>query len=648
MTKKQRINICILSLAFSLLSFPTSSQAATASSSQTARQQKDAEANQQDAQRLATEQQKDLDATECQTQYSSQGGGGSGSSAGQFVPVHETGELLTLSGSIDVNTGKSSELLTKLCMYLKAVKRIQTAFETKTFLEDPVARRVGATQAAQYVQNYLKWMQTGARSPQFIANSGGANGSNQGLNDKSMVGDSSFVPGQRDSLRKQASDEAVNNYLDYLSLSGDAYKEETSRAIQYREALPFGQIYKTTVSPQLLDKVVNNDQSITDGSWLDVLVESANPDKPNNPASSKLLAQEELAARKELATNDWNQQMIENGGYLSNKVCVKMSSNGKGCQIWVTLTPGSTIGQGANLALGSKLRQSELMDQAGEIIGGDYPTAQEVAQMSGASNGGGGAGPSWDPLDFLNKIKQFFEQNGGNGGEGGGNGGHEGGDDTTPKITKFVATLSTLAEIASGKANTAKLQWTTSDATSCKAGNDWVSRNTASNGALVLLYAKGASIPINNTITVNLPLSFSTKITKTSGGSTVNLTGDISSSTDVKKITQTTIFQPLTTFSSSDIFTLSFDKDPATPLIKVNGGIVPATATKLITLLKTQIETAKQSATGATLNKYGFTYYNSEGAGTSTNSMSITIKPEYILECSGNNKTVTGNITLSR
>lgn len=311
------------------------------------------------AERLATEREPDLDAQECEDSQSAyniadDSGGGS------FVPVHEVGNLLSLSRQ---NTG----LTFQICMYLKVIKRIQYRFEEKEFIINADARKAAGKAINKYTEAFLEQSdQQYNVSPGItgvIGNSPEEPFADPNQNKQSVVANFN-------NIRKDDEKEVYGVINDDVVTSGSIFKTElqTNLAIKETRDLEdqtrFTNKINSDFTREQYDSFLND---FNQGGWS-AFLNFLRPDRANNPISARLLLDEELNRRKEIVWKNRELELLSGQGLLATRECEEgqWTSDGKYCRKWKVKEPAAANAARYVQAITSALRQVEQADQIGE------------------------------------------------------------------------------------------------------------------------------------------------------------------------------------------------------------------------------------------------------------------------------------------
>jgi len=335
------------------------------------------------AQRLEAIRQPDSDERECQIaaerDLSSEGGGG-----GSYVPVHEIGDLLTVSTQ---NTG----LTFQICMYTKTLKRIQYEWEDKELITNPDARKASAQAINDLRKGYFY----------------GENGSNPGIarkqfytskqEEEAQAGQPIYIT-NTDQRIKNVSNEAEGLFLYDLSqkaqeqpLFTQSIKSTIAQnsAINQNDSTRLSQrLTSDFTSQQAFDDFTND---FNNGGW-DAWLKIIQPN--NNPYGQYMIAQEELGLRKSKAEQNAREEILAGGGFLPNRKCIangwvaEPNSSVQFCKQWETLTPASAQANQYSQIWGATLNQAINADQQTEdFIKNELPVDQaHIISGIGATN----------------------------------------------------------------------------------------------------------------------------------------------------------------------------------------------------------------------------------------------------------------------
>jgi len=427
-------------------------------------------------------------AQECQSNFTaSTNGGGGGGWGGQYVPVYEVGELLTLAKStnaltkeIDAYTGKSYDMDIKLCMYLAAIKRVQYAMEDLIFIQEPDMQRQAATKVATYREGILGpngLIQTGGTAPGEITEpaTDGQPGSD------TQKGDPLFVTNLSNHL-SGSREEAAGKIYDTLKQSNNIFKTEVSGNLQFDEAVKGQVAFESTITMDDYNNFVLGGEAtknMSSDQWWNTFINIFDSERPNNPYNAYLLTQNKLTVAENRAEDLALREYQAGGGFLPTSNCVAYTSDGKYCINKQIETPGQIIARTAGEALSTKLQQ--YLDPALGKIGLDNEPLPNEAETFTPTIGTGG-GSFWGTKVFpQNETKSGLP----------------------PTLSLAVDNIITTEGISNRR-----IKWVTANVTKCAADNDWFGTTNQPNQLVSILRSRLSQLQANDFIIFPLPLNF--------------------------------------------------------------------------------------------------------------------------------------------
>ncbi len=409
---------------------------------------------------------------------------------GVFVPVKETsGPLLSSTqsidksnASIDATTQRIEALTIEICTYLKSIKRIQTAFEQKEFVEDVDLRRQANEASEQYRNEIIDFTKTGYDST--------GEGPDAPLYVENPIAhvDELVVP------------EATRVYLDDLKKSQNSFKDITASQLIGELNRPAGY---SSISQEEYNSFVQGEVSDSQ-NWFNTFIAMKNPFEPNTPETSFKLSSQALNRARVRAETDFYQQLVAGEGYLPVRECVERTEDNSACRRWQVVTPASQVQDVAAEALNYRL---DLYKNAepGDVSPGGGPTLEETRTNTPSASGGGGGNPGGAINQILELLSNLFNRNNTN---------NNSQSNNTIEISLSHSTP-TPQEIGSGTNNVAEISWTTEGATSCVATSDWISSsNNILGGPLILTAGLGSELETNGSRNITLPIQFSNPFRK--------------------------------------------------------------------------------------------------------------------------------------
>lgn len=525
-------------------------------------------------------------------------GSQSGIMAGQYVPVHETGQLLTLTQStnalttdIDEYVGKSYNMDIQICLYLHAIKRVQYAMEDLTFVKEPDMRRQATTKIEEYKKGLLGTgglIKTGYNPSGKLAEPVSAE--NQITN--KTLSKSTLYPENLNSHLADAREEGYGLFMDnYTNYSSNEFKDIVSAQLKTDETLGNSVTIDSNIPKEIYNNFVSsNGSKLSDGDWWGTFNSIFDITRPNNPYTSYMYAKEELDAQKSQSEELAKMEYLANDGFLPVRTCISYTADGLYCRVWKTITPGKVVGNSANTALDSKLKQYE-NPELGQVGEGNEPSTNEVGTFNPSTGSGGG---NWGQGTGTNDNGNGYEI------------------PTIPPINvELPIPAPTLAFFVTDKLDsTREIMWITRNVSSCKTDNDWIGTMSPENKLISVIKTKGSSLStseVSNSTSFSLPLEFIASWSK--NGLPYDQAG-MSSTTNTTKtgiVYTWNIPQPK---KNTDIYYLNL-RDGITPegtsigIGGVNFPIAPLTASQVVTLFK-NYETNNPNA--SVYRNYKFTY----------------------------------------
>jgi len=624
------------------------------------RYQKDTNEAKEDAERLKELQEQDQ--KECENEVRGGTGGASPTLPGgtgavssfSAVPVREVGALLTstrqiedYSQEMDETTKSIEELTVHICMYLKSIQRIQTAFEQKEFQEDPALRREAATQVEDYKGELL-----------------GEDGLIQTGYDKTGAGpDAPLYPENLNTHLGEVEEEATQKYLEILENSDDEFKDETLAILKQSQG---AYTPKSTISRDNYDRLMEGESFYDSDDFWSTFVGVHNPAFSNNPQTSFINNNNHLGLSQSVAREQAILEYNAGQGYLPIRECVDRSDDGF-CRQWKTITPGIQVKDSASKALNYRL---DLYTDAkqGDLAPGNEPQVLEIKDQTPAQTGGGAKGPGSEDLEsIIYLLSQFGSQYGyqPTNDEGGG------GSSFTPEQIleliieygqKFIdwwngsretkinmdLAITSLADINTGQPNQANISWQASGVSSCRFKNSWLSSNPTSDEKLDIVDQAGSNAEDQGERTINLPLQFNVRFIRERAGNQESLPLVSKEINEQLTYSSITIDMPPTSETKmNDVFYILFSPyrtnralGPSGISIKISG--VSASAEDMVDTFVTSFNQAT-GAQKAELDKYDFSFNRETGK------IIITPKRGYEIECTTfDDRTITKKIELQR
>lgn len=551
----------------------------------------------------------------CRSEYSPETGD-SQSSGGQFVPVHETGELLTLSSGINQYSGKSYEMNIKLCMYLHAVKRVQYAMEDLLFVQEPDMRRLAATKIEEYKQGLLGpegLIKTGYSPSGEITEP-----ATETTPGSDTQGGEPLYPKNLKTYTNQSKEEATGILLDNLKQSGNIFKEQVSGQLKINDTIEPKKLFDSTITKEDYNKVISGDTTISNDKWWNIFTEIFDPTRPNNPYTAYSLTKNKLDIERQRAEELAIKEYEAGGGFLPVRKCVVYTQDGRYCRVWETDTPGQIIKETASDALGSKLEQ--YLDPAlGKIADGNEPNPIDVATFTPTPGTGGGSATEG------NTSNSNGNDNGNGNGNGNGNNNNENPRPTAPPAVFFNA-----EDLVN---NTRKISWNLANVRSCVAKNNWLGTTDDLDQLVTIVKSQGTPLTVRASNELIFPLPFKFIATWSKNDGPFIQTGLVSSQATSTIDYTWTISAPS---NSRDTYVLNI-QDATNPngfSIRIGGEnslITPLTARRVVEMFK-NYQTANPNS--AIYRRYKFTYNSTSQ---SPNIKIELINPKYEITCIGTN-----------
>jgi len=535
----------------------------------------------------------------------------------QYVPVHETGDLLNFGKNTDINTGKAYDMQVLLCMYLHAIKRVNYAMEDLTFIKEPDMRRQAATQVEKYREGILGkggMMKTGYQPAGKQAETAKGGDTGQTLNKASLY------PENLSSYLLDANDEGYGVFMDsYNNYSSNSFKLDVSAQLAIDEELGGTLSLNSTVPKEVYDNFMSAESSdLPPADWWGTFNAIFDITRPNNPYSAYTQARNSLDAQKSRRESLALEEYRTGGGFLPIRTCITYTTDGKYCRVWKTITPGQAIAQTSGDALSARLNEYE-NPEIGQVGNGNEPTTNDVQTFTTSPGTGGGTTGG-----------QSDSGTGGGNDDGGGNGGggdNGGGDD--PQLPAPYATI-----MANNLSNGNRvITWGSVNTTYCVAGNDWLGSTDSTSRLLTVIKSKSAVVQptAEGSLTIYPPLKFTTSWTKNAGTySGAQLTTSTTTNGASLKVT----WSPSAPVNSTDSYTLKIQDGQKIEgfTITVGGTQNPFADKTAKNVVQAFYDFWKANKNIPVYQRYNFTY-DLAGGKISIN----VIDPVYQLECKGEN-----------
>ena len=539
---------------------------------------------------------------------------------GVYVPVRETsGPLLsatesidTTNASIDQTTQRIEQLTIEICTQLKSIKRIQTAFEQKEFVEDVDLRRQANEASELYRNELIDFSKRGYDST--------GEGPDAPL----------YVENPIKHVDELVKPEATKVYFDDLQKSSNSFKDDTANKLVQDLSKPANY---SSVSLDQYNKFgageINDSQE-----WFSTFIAMKNPFEANTPETSYKLNAQALAQAQDRAEADFYEQLSAGNGYLPVRECVEYTANNSACRRWKVVTPASQVQDVTAEALNYRLDLYKNADP-GDVSPGGGPSLEETRTNTPSNGGGGGGNPGGGIGDIINMLQELLTGilNGGDDEESGGQ-----------LEVSFTKTVPTATEINTGTNRVARLNWSAPLATSCVANSDWISgSNPNLSSPLILTAEKGESLAISGQKTISLPIQFNVRIIRERDEEETLIA---TSFADHHLAQSQTITLTNDILDSEDSVIIRFW--PYTEDYEVKVNVTESdTPTTVINKLQTAITTAQNDTTPANsirtsmFNKFIFTPNSPAGK------INIKAKLSYKIRCTDGSNTVEKTINLN-
>ena len=460
-----------------------------------------------------------------------------GADSGSFVPVIEqSGQLLTFTKNTSNDTDYTRKLNIEICRYIKTIKRVQQMIEYKEFVADPDARMQAATEIEKYKAAQYKFVNEGWDS--------------DGTGDKKMP----LYPLNYSDHYKNIADEQTNVLTAEIQkdageekgkilFSDDINRIATKEIQNQKNDLKRLQstIGKQDITNFLDNK--NNDPSKDAVAFRQML----RPE--NNMIGSYYLRKEILASRQVEALSNAQQELSNNGGFMSVRKCADdqiIEQDGKKyCKKYETITPGAIVRNSAENANSARINQYIQAREVGDVTPGNEPIISETQEFKPAiidstGNGGGNKIPQESGLgdqlsipgfnldsifnlgnnetdDFLSNrnidqswleslsawIGQIYRVIQTNTDEGNGGETNTSSGSGAPVIINLTRKKNVLWNLGIYKS---KIKWEITGADSCYAKNNWLSKNQNNDSKFDTLFEKNTLISMSGDVDTLYPL----------------------------------------------------------------------------------------------------------------------------------------------
>ncbi|MEK7091636.1 MAG: hypothetical protein AAB900_01480, partial [Patescibacteria group bacterium] len=233
-----------------------------------------------------------------------------------FVPVKEqSGPLMTAAKNTDKNTKEIWDLSKKICMYTKAIKRIQQVFEKQQFVDNPDVRRTASSKVEDY-RNQLK---------DFV---------DKGYDSTGQGPDSSLFVKNTDQHLKEVRAEQAGLTQTVIKNSGNNIKDDVAKQLDQEEQITFQDEIKSTISKSDLDKLKRSPKDFSEADLWKNIALAAQPE--NYFLGSYIVAKKQLKQAKNNADQNAREEIIAGNGFLPTRKCAE--KQGDYCAKWETVT----------------------------------------------------------------------------------------------------------------------------------------------------------------------------------------------------------------------------------------------------------------------------------------------------------------------
>lgn len=611
------------------------------------------------------------------------GSAGTGT-AGQFVPVHEVGELLALGQyeaarlqTIDQMLQESRAVQQEICVHLKAIRRIQYEIEEKEFVDDPNGRKANFVANAEHIKAVSSQFAEGRSiSP---ASAGASGGGEQKV--------AAIVENQnRNTLNEIANAEAA--FYEVYKNSDNVFKNAALNQIINDGSVSRN---KSTMLPADINALVDNPTTLEASDWWDKTIAFTKIE--NNPLGAYTLAREARSAAIATADQNARDEYLISQGFLGIRECAEWASPEQtACLVWKTLTPGSIIKDTMSANLGSAQRQVEQGDESMEdcmkkelqnmlsaifniktlgqtsIADGADPCppppepgpAPDSGWTPGATTPGGDGGDDGNPVTPDDELPGDNNPPADDNPSDNPNppGDNDPGDDTTPggdptpdgtprdgngdgdyndngddadgdgTANEQEPQVWLAANTAEARNNTA-ITWTSRNADVCQADNYWLSKGTTTD-TVIVLKKPGDVLPLNSGSApavalhpINLGVTFYQNETNVN-----NNTSLINFNTGLAGLIQTATVTPPVTVAAGNSFALVF-KTALNPYISRSIGTSGTDRSTIINALDSGIAVDNSPISSII------------SAGVQTNQLELSPVPTYKIKCT---KVINGRV----
>ena len=545
------------------------------------------------------------------------------------VPVHEVGDLLSVTKDIKTTEDDSKKILIEICGHIKDVRRIELAMEQKEFVQDPQARDQANKLTGDYSKQYYDYLNSGHISS--------ANGEK----------DSFVIQNYGDYLQSKRDEAARITLNNDLKNSGDIFKDTTREILTKQEAASKN-YPASTISKSDYDKLKNPSQ-LSSNDFTALLTKVYDPTKPNSPLTSYIINNEVLQQAKDRA----EQLAIaesQSSGFKPVEECEQKSSDGQDCLKWKIITPSSIVEHNTGTVLDTKVNQLEQVHEVSDLSQNTpTPSVQETQTLKpSGSTAGGSSGFNIGFLsnafsNLLNRLRGITS--GGLNLPGISDGNTSGGntDSGGSLDVNFNFTSATTDQILSGEANNAFLNWQATGASQCVANNDWLSLK-ASGNKFETLATKGQDVGTSGSLTLHFPLTFEAKLTRLRDGATTDWVADsIINPSLTQQVSALAI--SASDIAAGDQFTLTV-KNGNSSTAQISTTLTTGSASELNTGLENAINNLSAGSNEATL--FGqfliTTGVNPEG----TSFITMTINPIYQITCTNGSDSIDKTVNIIR
>lgn len=276
------------------------------------------------------------------------------------VPVHEVGELLSVTKDIQKLNEEMKSLQIQACTHLKVIRDMQLALEEKEFKFDPDARKASMQAIAEHKKRIVDEAKSLLKQGYNVS---------EGVNSVPGETKQSLQPTSLEQyftdVRKEASG-LLRHELDKTDQSKILFKDKILASYDQEEAVTFSETLQPTQgwSEERYKKYLRGESEnfLEDQFLINI--------PTNNPSDVYAMIAAERLGRMAAAEQNAREELVAGGGLLPTRKCaVEMVDDGRGnkfCPRWNVLTIGSIIRDYVVALLTSALRQLESGDESTE------------------------------------------------------------------------------------------------------------------------------------------------------------------------------------------------------------------------------------------------------------------------------------------